>query len=93
MYIDREMLLVHRQWNWGSNSFSFSLTFGNPIKTTRGKAWGILGTTRDVVISIWLQTWARWEVRDEFVAIGVRVNVYGSLEDHIGINFGVFNAF
>ena len=43
--MDGEIIIAHRQWNEGSNLFSFSLTFGNPIRTIRGKTWGILGNS------------------------------------------------
>jgi len=35
---EREILITHKQWNEGFNFFAFSLTLGNPSRTTRGKA-------------------------------------------------------
>jgi len=41
--VEGEMFLARRQYNESSNPFSFSLTLGNPSRTTREKAWRILG--------------------------------------------------
>jgi len=37
-----------------------------------GESWE---TVKDVAITVELHTWARLEVRDEFIAIGVRMNM------------------
>ena len=43
MFVKRETSLAWRQWNWGSNPFSFSLMLWNSSRTTKGKTWRILG--------------------------------------------------
>ena len=71
MSVEGEILITRRQWNEGFNPCSFSLTFGNPNRATRG---GALESTINVTIDNGECLSDYIEVRDEFIAIGVRMN-------------------
>ena len=59
-------------WNEGFNLFFFSLTFGNANKAIGG---GALESTRNVPIDNGEHLNENIEVRDEFIAIGIRMNM------------------
>ena len=58
--------------NRGFNPFSFSLTFGNPNRETGG---GALESNRNITIDNRERLSGYIEVRDEFIAIEVRMNM------------------
>jgi len=67
------MKLHEDSTNGGFNPFSFSLTFGNPNRATGG---GALESTKNITIDNGERLRDYIEVRDEFIAIEVRMNMY-----------------
>jgi len=58
--------------NGDFNPFSFSLAFENPNRATGG---GALESTRNITIHNGERLSDYIEVRDEFIAIGIRINM------------------
>ena len=70
--VEGENGIARRQWNEGFNPFSFSLTFGNPNRATGG---GAQESTSNITIDNGEHLSDYIKVRDEFIAIGVRMNM------------------
>ena len=86
--MERENKIVRRQYKMEASIHSHCLWRLETLsKQSEEKLEEYQGTTRDVNIVFIIHTWVRLEVRDEFITIGVRMNM---CRDPWGLNWGLF---